>query len=301
MERPEGLVMQFAEGNFDDPQVRVLLHAHVSCARAETGRGSAHALDSSGLKTPNIRFWTVWQEARLLGLGALKRLSRDHGEIKSMHTAEAARNQGVGSAMLNHILAEAAAMGMSRVSLETGAWDYFLPARAFYRRHGFAECAPFADYKLDPNSIFMTRSLDRIAIRPYAAQDFEAVTAIWLSSWQSSGVAAPVTLAELRERWLRELAGRQVHVTTVEGEVVGFAALKPGLLDQLFIAPAHQSRRIGKLLLEFAKQKMPEGFELHTALHSRAPAFYEREGLQRRETGVHPRLGHEIVTYRWQP
>jgi putative acetyltransferase len=151
--------MQFEEGNFDDPRVIALLDAHVSRARAETGRGSAHALDSSGLKTPDIRFWTVWRGETLLGMGALKTLSRDHGEIKSMHTAESARNQGAGLAMLTHIVAAAGAMGMARLSLETGAWDYFGPARAFYRRHGFVECAPFADYKPDPNSVFMTRVL----------------------------------------------------------------------------------------------------------------------------------------------
>ncbi|HEX4117260.1 MAG TPA: GNAT family N-acetyltransferase [Rhizomicrobium sp.] len=151
--------MRFEEGNFDDPRVIALLQAHVSRARAETGRGSAHALDSSGLKTPEIRFWTVWRGDQLLGMGALKTLSRDHGEIKSMCTAESARHQGAGHAILTHIVAEAGAMGIARLSLETGAWDYFRPARAFYQHHGFIECAPFADYKPDLNSIFMTRAL----------------------------------------------------------------------------------------------------------------------------------------------
>ena len=151
--------MRFEQGNFDDPRVIALLEAHVTRARAETGRGSAHALDLSGLKTPDIRFWTVWRGEQLLGMGALKTLSRDHGEVKSMYTAESARNQGVGAAMLTHIVAEAGPMGMVRLSLETGAWDYFRPARAFYLRHGFFECAPFADYKPDPNSVFMTRVL----------------------------------------------------------------------------------------------------------------------------------------------
>src|ERR1700744_1765268 len=123
--------MRFEEGNFDNPQVIALLQAHVTRARAETGRGRDHALDLSGLRTPDIRFWTVWRGDQLLGMGALKKLSRDHGEIKSMYTAEGARNQGVGAAMLTHIVAEAGAMGMARLSLETGAWDYFKPARAF--------------------------------------------------------------------------------------------------------------------------------------------------------------------------
>lgn len=151
--------MRFEEGNFEHPEVIALLDAHVSRARAETGRGSAHALDLSGLKRADIRFWTLWRGEAVVGMGALKTLSADHGEIKSMYTAQQARRQGAGVAMLTHIMTEATTMGMSRLSLETGAWDYFSPARAFYRRHGFVECPPFADYKPDPNSVFMTRSL----------------------------------------------------------------------------------------------------------------------------------------------
>jgi putative acetyltransferase len=94
-----------------------------------------------------------------LGMGALKRLSADHGEVKSMHTVEAMRRNGVASAMLRHIIAAARASGMARLSLETGSWDYFRPARALYRSHGFVECPPFADYVPDPNSVFMTLDL----------------------------------------------------------------------------------------------------------------------------------------------
>ena len=95
----------------------------------------------------------------MVGVGALKRLSAEHGEIKSMHTAEPARGQGVGSAMLRHIMAAARARGMTRLSLETGSWPYFVPARALYTRHGFVECGPFGDYREDPNSVFMTLEL----------------------------------------------------------------------------------------------------------------------------------------------
>jgi len=87
------------------------------------------------------------------------RVSADDGEVKSMHTAQAVRRKGVGSAMLRHIIASARARGMSRLSLETGSWDHFQPARALYARHGFVACGPFADYVLDPNSVFMTIDL----------------------------------------------------------------------------------------------------------------------------------------------
>ena len=92
----------------------------------------------------------------LLAVGALKQLSVDHGEVKSMHTAEPMRGQGIGSTLLLHIIAIARVRGMSRLSLETGSWAYFAPARAFYARHGFVECPPFGDYHPDPHSVFMT-------------------------------------------------------------------------------------------------------------------------------------------------
>ena len=106
-----------------------------------------------------MRFWSAWDGDELVGVGALKRLDPEHGEIKSMHTAEAARGRGVGSSLLRHIMAHARTAGMKRLSLETGSWPYFLPARALYARHGFVECGPFGDYREDPNSIFMTTPL----------------------------------------------------------------------------------------------------------------------------------------------
>lgn len=152
-------MMRIVEGDLCDSRVVGLLHTHLTSARAETTPGSAHALDLTGLQSPDISFWTIWDDETLLGIGALKRLSADHGEIKSMHTAQSMRARGAGSAMLRHIIATARASGMSRLSLETGSWEYFRPAQAFYRSHGFVECPPFADYVLDPSSVFMSLDL----------------------------------------------------------------------------------------------------------------------------------------------
>lgn len=152
--------MRIVPGQLDDPRVIALLEVHLTTARAQTAPGSAHALDLSGLRAPEIRFWTVWDGQALLGTGALKRLSADHGEVKSMHTAAAARRRGAGSMMLRHIVARARADGLARLSLETGSWDFFRPAHAFYKAHGFVECGPFGDYVPDPNSVFMTLELD---------------------------------------------------------------------------------------------------------------------------------------------
>lgn len=152
-------MMRIIQGDFGDQRVVNLLRVHTTSARAETARGSAHALDLAALQSPDISFWTIWDDETLLGFGALKRLSADHGEIKSMHIAEALRRRGAGGAILRHIIAAARARGMSRLSLETGSWDYFRPARELYRRHGFSECPPFAGYVPDRNSVFMSRDL----------------------------------------------------------------------------------------------------------------------------------------------
>jgi putative acetyltransferase len=151
--------MHIVEGGLDDPRVVDLLHTHLTRARAETAPGSAHALDLSGLRAPEVTFWSAWEGEAVVGIGALKRLSADDGEVKSMYTAEAARGRGVGSAMLRHIMAAARSCGMTRLSLETGSWPYFEPARALYARQGFVECPPFGDYRPDSNSVFMTLAL----------------------------------------------------------------------------------------------------------------------------------------------
>lgn len=152
--------MKITLGDLADPRVVDLLQYHLTSARAHTAPGSAHALDMRDLRAPDITFWTAWDHDALVALGALKRLAENHGEVKSMHTALWARRKGIGSAMLQHIIAFARSRGISRVSLETGSWEYFQPAIALYRKHGFAECQPFGDYVQDPNSVFMTLELD---------------------------------------------------------------------------------------------------------------------------------------------
>ncbi len=142
-----------------DPRIVELLARHVARARAETAAGSAHALDVEQLRSPDIRFVAAWDAETLLGVGALKRFAPQHGEVKSMYTTEQARRRGVATAVLARLVAEARALGLTRLSLETGSWDYFAPARELYRRCGFRECAPFADYRPDPNSVFMTLEL----------------------------------------------------------------------------------------------------------------------------------------------
>jgi putative acetyltransferase len=151
--------MAITPGDLDDPRIIALLGKHMETMQAASPPESVHALDLSGLKKPEIGFWAAWDGDTLLGVGALKALDAEHGEIKSMHTAAIARNRGVGQAMLTHIMDAAKARGMARLSLETGSMDEFIPARTLYARNGFALCPPFGDYWDDPASVCMTREI----------------------------------------------------------------------------------------------------------------------------------------------
>ena len=141
------------------PEIRALLEEHLADMRRISPPESVHALDLDRLRRPEISFWTVWEGGELLGCGALKELTRRHGEIKSMRTARAHRGKGVARAVLTHVVAEAERRGYSRLSLETGTQPDFEPARRLYASFGFETTGPFADYVLDPNSTFMTRRL----------------------------------------------------------------------------------------------------------------------------------------------
>ncbi|GEP37233.1 N-acetyltransferase [Nocardioides psychrotolerans] len=135
------------------------LEDHVAQLRAVTPPGSSHALDLDGLRSPDVRFWSAHDDAELVGCCALKALTPLHVELKSMRTAAHRTREGIAQRLLVHLLDEARAAGFSRISLETGSFDFFAPARMLYARHGFVECEPFGDYAADPQSTFMTREL----------------------------------------------------------------------------------------------------------------------------------------------
>ena len=146
----------------DDParaDVYALLDEHLRNMREISPPESVHALDVSSLKSADITFWSVREGGVLLGCGALKELSPEHGEIKSMRTPVALRRRGAGRAVLNHILAEARRRGYERLSLETGSAPAFHAAHRLYQSVGFQNCGPFGDYRLDPHSVFMTLEL----------------------------------------------------------------------------------------------------------------------------------------------
>ncbi|MCR9075139.1 MAG: GNAT family N-acetyltransferase [bacterium] len=143
------------------PDITALLNQHLEEMRSISPPESKHALDIDALRTPDITFWSVRDDdGALMGCGALLRLDPTHAEIKSMRTDPAHRRMGVGAALLMHIIDHARSQQFTRLSLETGAQDHFAPARALYECFGFTPCGPFGNYREDPNSVFMTRSLD---------------------------------------------------------------------------------------------------------------------------------------------
>jgi putative acetyltransferase len=148
---------------YDDPRaddVRALLEAHLSFARTTSPPEDVHALDVEGLVDPAVMFFSLRVAGEVLAVGALKRLSASHVELKSMHTAAAVRGQGLGRAMLLHLLSVARSEGYRRVSLETGSMTAFAPARGLYASMGFVPCEPFGRYQSSDNSSFMTLALD---------------------------------------------------------------------------------------------------------------------------------------------
>ena len=147
----------------DDPladDVRELLKRHLAYAHANTAPEDVHALQVEALLDPAVTFFSFRLDGELLGVAALKRLDAEHGEIKSMHTAEAARGQGIGRAMVDHLIGVAREAGYRRISLETGAGPAFTAARRLYASAGFTPCGPFGAYEPSTKSAYMTLSLE---------------------------------------------------------------------------------------------------------------------------------------------
>lgn len=137
-----------------------LLRSHLAeMKRVTPQEESVHALDLEGLRRPGVTMWSLREDGRLAGCGALRLLDATHAEIKSMRTAAAFQRRGVAAKLLAHIENEAVARGVTRLSLETGAEEFFEPARRLYLRSGFAYCEPFGDYVPDPLSVFMTKKI----------------------------------------------------------------------------------------------------------------------------------------------
>jgi len=149
-------MLKSIEGNFDNPEVHDFLINHFIELRSVSPEGSAHVLDIAGLKVPSIKFWSLWEENNLMGSGALKILDNKHGEFKSIRVSDNFKGKGNGTKVIKHLINEAKKLNIKRLSLETGAGEFFLTARKLFIKSGFKSCEPFSHYKNDINSIYMT-------------------------------------------------------------------------------------------------------------------------------------------------
>ena len=144
------------EGNFDHPEVNELLKKHFIELRAASPEGSAHVLDIPGLQVSSIKFWSLWEDNQLMGCGALKFLDKNHGEFKSIRIADKFRKKGNGIKIIKHLIEEAKKLNIKKISIETGAGNFFKPARDLFILSGFKTCEPFAHYQKDINSVYMS-------------------------------------------------------------------------------------------------------------------------------------------------
>ena len=151
--------MKSIEGNFDNPKVDELLKKHFIELRSVSPEGSAHVLDIKGLKDSSIKFWSLWENDMLMGCGALKFLDEGHGEFKSIRVHDNFRNKGNGLKIIKHLIEEAKKLNIKRISIETGTGKFFEPARKLFKKCNFEICEPFAHYKKDTNSLYLSKLL----------------------------------------------------------------------------------------------------------------------------------------------
>src|SRR3954447_20838 len=156
--------MNIVIDDLSGPEIAAFLNGHVEQMRSITPAEFAFALNLDELRKPDVTFWTAWDDGVLVGCAALKRLDgvdASHAELKSMRTATNRLRSGIASRLLEHVIAEAREMGVTRISLETGTDEFFAPARRLYAKFGFVPCPPFGDYEPSEHNTYMSLPLLR--------------------------------------------------------------------------------------------------------------------------------------------
>ena len=146
--------MKSIANNFENPHVNKLLIKHFKELRSVSPKGSTHVLDIDGLRNPSIKFWSLWQQDKLIGCGAIKFLSNEHGEFKSIRIVDEFKRKGLGKKIIGHLIKKAKLNNLKKISVETGTGEFFKPARILFKKTGFKKCKPFAHYKEDINSVY---------------------------------------------------------------------------------------------------------------------------------------------------
>ena len=147
--------MKAVKNNFDDLKVNELLKKHFIELRSVSPAGSTHVLDIDGLKDNTIKFWSIWDKEDLIGCGAIKILSQNYGEFKSIRVHDKFREKGYGKKIISILISKSKEIDLKNIFIETGSGKFFEPARKLFKSCGFEECEPFGHYKNDPNSCYM--------------------------------------------------------------------------------------------------------------------------------------------------
>jgi putative acetyltransferase len=155
--------LTFRADDLTGEPTRALIRRHLAGMRETSPPESIHALDVDGLRAADVTFWSAWLGDDIVGCGALKRLDDRRGELKSMRVADRFLGRGYGRAILEHLIAEARSRGMESLWIETGSTEPFAPALRLYESAGFVRCGPFGDYRDDPFSVFLTRTIGSAA------------------------------------------------------------------------------------------------------------------------------------------
>jgi ribosomal protein S18 acetylase RimI-like enzyme len=143
-------------------------------------------------------------------------------------------------------------------------------------------------------------------IRPARTDEYDAIARVWMNSWVSTGLAeaSPFLLAQLRARITLEIEnGWDLYVADDDGALAAMLALHvpKKYLDMLFVAPEYQGRSLGRTLLAFTRQQMPDEIELRCVRENeKAWRWYEREGFVFEQEKIEPMTGYVMKYYRWK-
>ena len=143
-------------------------------------------------------------------------------------------------------------------------------------------------------------------IRPAVAAEYDDIARLWMESWVSTGLdtATDTLLANLRARVPREVAnGWSLFVVDDGGRLAAMLAvhIPQRCLDQLFVAPPDQGRALGRRLLAFTRQLLPDEIQLRCVRENeKAWRWYEREGFVFEREAIEPTFGRMMKYYRWR-
>lgn len=151
-------MLQIRPADFSDAQTRALIDTHITYGNAHYMAESNHHMTVDEHVAGGVKLFTAWSGQDCLGMVGLKPCGT-WGELKSMHVRDTARGAGIGRALVEFVIEEAILAGLKDIYLETGSRDASAAARMLYETAGFSYCPPFGDYKLDPESVFMSRAL----------------------------------------------------------------------------------------------------------------------------------------------